>query len=162
MSEKEKKSRALTEEELVNVQAGVDLLKDKVSEKTSAVITATMSWYNEDEATRKANRVSLLENFENVEALKEYLKSDEFAAEISVIRGMSKINTILNLIISYYTRDVKKKSTKKKIIRIEGKTYSVNAAFFETLSSITDAAEKRKAILEHADTKEVADVVEEF
>lgn len=158
----EKVSRALSEEEIICVNTAIDAITPEMGEKTVSVLSACANWNNEDADIRKSNRDSMLSHFANIDELKNFLKSEEFETEIAIVRGASKLNTLLNLIISYYTREIKRTSTKKVVVRINGKTYKANKAYIESLAEITDPNQKREQILSHPETEEFVEEIEEF
>ena len=159
--EKKVVKRELSPEEIVKVNAAIASIKQNASEKFSAVLDAVVNWNTENDEVRLQNRKDLVAKFGTSDDLKAYIKSDEFANEANPVLGMSKLAVVLNIIVSYYSRESQpRKKVAKQTIQIAGEYYSVNAEYLKSIMDLPKD-ERRKLILEHADTVKQT-TIEEF
>lgn len=154
------KRKPLTQEEINSINSTIEFLKDHVSDDFVTVMGAVANWNNDDESVRKANKEALVEAVPN---LKDYIKSDKFAAEFDKIKGMTKLVTGLNLISSYYGRVLESKRFTKVKYNINGKIYSINKDWLDTIDKTLPKEERIALILAHPNTKcETIDIEEIF
>ena len=145
---KEEKKRwerkPMTAEEIEQVKAGIETLKELgVSENYAKLLAAAPNWYAEDKTVKDENRKALVDSFDDA----------RFA-------GITKLMAIVGNIVSYNSRRTYIPKDKMVEVSINGEVYTVNKKYMESIRELPKD-ERRKLLLEHADTKK-ANTIEEF
>ena len=154
-----KDKKVQTPEEKDILVAGVAQMKTiGVSENLAKVLDLVADWNGEKE-NLSTIKESVITAFGGSEKLKDYIDG-EFAEEVKGFAGLAKALPVLNNIKSFYARreNAGKGKVKTVQIQIDGKLYSCDAAYVESVKSI-EVTERKQLILTHAGTQE-AKVIE--
>lgn len=150
--------KAFSTEDIANINAALDMLKNAgFSQETITLLNAVPSWKDENTEVKNENKKSVLSACPNI---KEYLNSEAFEKDNSIIRGLGLIGSTMKSIINYYsTHTGRTPKAKMKKVSIQGEFYMVNEAY---LATITNDPDRREKLLAHPDTTKIEETIEEF
>lgn len=156
-----KEKKVYTEEEVAALSNAVAVIVESagVTPEVAKVLEMVPLWHDID--ANEATKTQVAEFFGGVDKMKTYFDTD-FQAELALLEAFQAVGSRIKLINSFYKRRETtgtKVSKASRNISIDGEVYTINKAYYESISELS-GDEKKELLLAHPMTKKFAEDIE--